>query len=111
MSLFQRSKTVIILLMGVTLIANILAINKYKSTNNRAFKILLRIIPFILTLVLILYAVFEKGLDNIEYLFLCMIECINLVGILLMIEPPKISKELAEKIYNAIVQENKNDKE
>lgn len=111
MSLFQRSKTVIILLIGVTLIANILAINKYKSTNNRVFKILLRIIPFILTLVLILYAVFEKGLDNIEYLFLCMIECINLVGILLMIEPPKISKELAEKINNAIVQENKNDKE
>ncbi|WP_295084692.1 hypothetical protein [Ruminococcus sp.] len=98
-------------LMVVTLIANILAIYKWKSTNNRVFKILLRIVPFILTLVLILYAVFEKGLDNIEYLFLCMIECINLVGILLMIEPPKISKGLAEKIINAIEQENKTDKE
>ena len=98
-------------LMGITLIANILAINKCKSTNNRAFKILLRIIPLILTLVLILYAVFEKGLDNIEYLFLCMIECINLVGILLMLEQPKISTGLAEKIINAIDKENKNDKE
>lgn len=88
------------ILFAITLIANVLAVGIYKNVHKRVLKQILRIIPILLSLIIILYAVLNKDLDNIDYLLLCITECINLVSILLMIEQPKVPKSVAKVLHD-----------
>ena len=92
-------------LLAITLIANRIAVGVYKNTKNRITKLIIRIIPVLLTLVIILYAVLKKEVDNIDYLLLCILECINLVSILLMIEQPKFPKSAEKELHDELKHE------